>query len=170
MSESIFKNPAMITYLVKSIEKAYPGKQIGKTVIQKMVYISTIKGLLDANYSMHYYGPYSADVAGDLDFAESSGLLEIKWVNDKGYFVTSVPDKLEQLGEILNEKEKQEIDDIVARFGEYKANDLSIIATALYLRDKFELDNEKLVKSVNEIKDQYSASYIMHILEKSRIL
>jgi len=170
MSESIFKRPALIAYLVKSISGRYTSKQIGKTVIQKMIYILSRKGLLEANYSMYHYGPYSQEIAGELNFAESSGLIEIKWIDDKGYFITSVPNKLEQFEPLLREGEKLEIDRAVEKFGGFNANELSIIATAIYLKDKFKVDDSKLIEAVHEIKDQYMISHISSILKKSEVI
>ncbi len=169
MSESIFKRPTLIAYLVKSINDRYPDKQVGKTIIQKMMYILARKKLFDADYSMYYYGPYSQEVAGELNFAESTGIVEIRWVNDKGYFITPINDKLGHLEHVLRESEKKEIDDTVAKFGEFNANELSIIATALYLKDNFELDGRELIKAVHEIKDQHNMDYIKHILQRSGV-
>jgi uncharacterized protein YwgA len=166
MSESIFKNPALIAHLVKRIQEKYPGKQIGKTIVQKMLYLLSRDGVLNVDYSMHYYGPYSQKIASEIDFAESTDIIEIKWVDNKGYFISSNTDKFES----IIEAEKNYVDVIVDRFGGFNAKELSIIATALYLRDNFEIDDTKIVDSVHNIKEQYSAQEIRSILQKSGIL
>jgi L-lactate permease len=43
---------------------AAEGKITGRTTIQKIIYFGTIKNTVKTTYRPHYYGPYSADVAG----------------------------------------------------------------------------------------------------------
>jgi len=67
---SMFKNSGLLGYLVKSLKQKYPDRQIGKTVIQKMMYLLSRNGIMDFEFSMYHYGPYSSEVAGELNFAE----------------------------------------------------------------------------------------------------
>ena len=87
MSNSIFKYPALIGYMIERMSKEYPSKQIGKTIVQKIFYLLTHEGIVNFNYSMYHYGPYSSGLSGELNFAESTGIVDIKWVEDKGYFI-----------------------------------------------------------------------------------
>ena len=54
--------------------KAAGGSITGRTAIQKLMYFENVSKLVDIKYRPHYYGPYSAEVAGaiqeliDLDF------------------------------------------------------------------------------------------------------
>ncbi len=170
MNKSIFKYPALITYLVRTLQVRYPDKQIGKTIIQKMIYLLTLRGLIDIRYSMYYYGPYSQEVTDALNLAENTGAVEIKWVNDEGYFIHSKPGFSEKFEHLLDEHEKGCIADIVETFGGLKSNELSIIATGLYLKSNFEIPNEKLMDAIRDIKPQYSKDYIKNVLEKGGIL
>lgn len=44
---------------------------IGRTVIQKLIYLASQKGVVEDTYFPHYYGPYSREVAGALSSAVS---------------------------------------------------------------------------------------------------
>ena len=46
-----------------------------RTVIQKLLYLATLKGLTWASYDAHYYGPYSPEVASTLEDLASAGFL-----------------------------------------------------------------------------------------------
>lgn len=54
--------------------KAAGGSITGRTAIQKLMYFENVSKIVDIKYRPHYYGPYSAEVAGaiqeliDLDF------------------------------------------------------------------------------------------------------
>ena len=88
MRESIFKGPALVAYLVKRMSETYPDKQVGKTVIQKLLFLLTRAGVVDFDYAMYHYGPYSAQALSELNFAEDIGAVEIVWVPNEGYFIT----------------------------------------------------------------------------------
>ena len=47
-----------------------------RTVIQKLMYLSTLKGLTKASFEPHYYGPYSTEVAATLQDLASTGLVD----------------------------------------------------------------------------------------------
>jgi len=47
----------------------------GRTAIQKIAYFASIKAGIDVGYRPHFYGPYSADVAQNLQNLESTGYM-----------------------------------------------------------------------------------------------
>jgi len=168
--ESIFKPAILISYTVKRLKEISQDKLIGKTIIQKLLYILSRESICDFEYSMYYYGPYSREVTSALHFAEISEMLEITWLPDKGYSIVPKSSKIKEFEHLLTKKEKEKIDDIVKKYSEFSATDLSLIATALYSRDKFEISEDRLAKSVHKLKDKYSERYIEELLRKSRII
>ncbi|MDD3857161.1 MAG: hypothetical protein PHP43_03840 [Methanoculleus sp.] len=56
--------------------KAAGGRISGRTTIQKLGYFSTILSAIRAHYRPHYYGPYSADIAGAIQALVSYGFIE----------------------------------------------------------------------------------------------
>lgn len=167
--KSIFKNPALISYLVKKIRIEYPKRQVGKTIIQKMVYLLNRNDAVDFDYSMYHYGPYSSEVSGELNFAQNIGIVQVEWIDDKGYFIESTA-KLKKFEKLITEEEKKAIDEIVERFGSFNAIELSIIATAFFLKDNFGVRDTELVTVIHRFKQDHSAEYIKKVLRKSGIL
>jgi uncharacterized protein YwgA len=168
MRESIFKGPAFITHLVKTISEKYPDKQVGKTVIQKLLFLLTREGVVDFDYSMYHYGPYSAQAFIELNFAEDIGAVEVVWVQNRGYFIKPKDTSLERL---LDEEEKAVINRIAEKYGTFNATELSIITTALFVRDYFGVvDDEEIVQVVASLKPQYRRDRIGDILKNCGVV
>lgn len=167
--ESMFRNSGLIGYLVERLNEKYPGKQIGKTIIQKMMYLLSRSDVANFDFSMYHYGPYSSEVSGELNFAERNGVVDISWKDEKGYFIKET-DRVEDFMHLLSSEEKEVVDELVERFGCFKAVDLSLIATALYLKDNFGVQDERLVEAVHNAKKKFAPEYIEGILKKSSIL
>ena len=97
---------------MKSLKQKYPDRQIGKTVIQKMMYLLSRNGIMDFEFSMYHYGPYSSEVAGELNFAERSGIVEISWVDEKGYYIKPT-NNVEEFSSLLDDEEKHSVYSLV---------------------------------------------------------
>ena len=164
MNESMLRGVAIVSHLVKKLSEKYPDSQIGKTVVQKTVYMLTREKVIDFDYSMYHYGPYSAQVSSEINFAENIGTVEVDWIPDKGYFIKPKSDELER---VLSDDDKQAIGRVIGKYGMFNAIELSIIATALFVKDDFEVnDNEELVRVVASLKPKYSIDRIRNILEE----
>jgi len=165
----MFRNSGLIGYLVKRLDEKYPGKQIGKTIIQKMMYLLSRSNVANFSFSMYHYGPYSSEVSGELNFAERNGIVDIIWKDAEGYYINPT-EKAGDFEHLLSDEEKRAVDDLVTRFGKFKAIDLSLIATALYLKDNFNVEEDRLVEAVQTAKKKFSPDYIRSILEESDVL
>ena len=167
MNKSILRGVAMVSHSVKKLSEKYPDSQIGKTIVQKIMYMLTRERVIDFNYSMYHYGPYSAQVSSEINFAENIGAVEIDWISDKGYFIKPKSDELEG---VLSEDDKQVVDRVIDKYGRFNAIEISIIATALFVEDNFEVnDTEELVRVVTSLKPQYS-SRIKNILKEGGVI
>lgn len=140
----------------------YEDMQIGKTVVQKMVYISGIGSEIDFDYSMYHYGPFSKRTAGALDLSKKYGYVEMEWDPAKGYFIEPTG---EFTGEGLDAEIKRTVDEVVERYGKYKAIELSMIATGIYVKENFDYDSdEELVEAVSSIKSEHDKDWIKELL------
>lgn len=167
MNESILRGVAMVSHSVKKLSEKYPDSQIGKTIVQKIMYMLTRERVIDFNYSMYHYGPYSSQVSSEINFAENLGAVEMDWISDKGYFIKPKSDELEG---VLSEGDKQAIDRVIDKYGGFNAIEISIIATALFVEDNFEVtDTEELVRVVTSLKPQYS-NRIKNILKEGGVI
>lgn len=167
MNESTLRGVAMVSHSVKKLSEKYPDSQIGKTIVQKIMYMLTREKVIDFNYSMYHYGPYSSQVSSEINFAENLGAVEMDWISDKGYFIKPKSDELEG---VLSEDDKQVIDRVIDKYGRFNAVEISIIATALFVEDNFEVtDTEELVRAVTSLKPQYS-NRIKNILKEGGVI
>jgi uncharacterized protein len=161
-----YRYPAVLGYLVKKLGKK--GKQIGKTKIQKLVYLLTRENMVKFDYSMHYYGPYSSQVSDQLSLAESAGIIESRWREDKGFFLKVGSKEEPKYEHLLSEKDTREIDELVRRFGLFDTKELTIVTTYLFLRDSPDGPQNDLVEEIHKIKN-YPPSDIVKTLRKAEI-
>lgn len=167
--ESIFRAAGLIGYLVKRLNEDNPDKQIGKTIVQKMMYLLSRKNIARFDFSMYHYGPYSSELSGEMSFAEKNGIIKVAWKDNKGYFIKSA-EMAEQFFALLDSNEQQAVDDFVRQFGKFNATDLALVATALYLKDNFGVEEGRLPEAVHNAKKKYSIEYIEKVLKSSGIL
>ena len=168
-TESIFESPALIGYLVKRLVSKHPHKQVGKTLVQKMIYLLTRRGVVDFDYSMYHYGPYSAEVAGELNFAECAGIVKINWVDEKGYFIQPGPE-LDKFESLPPKNQREAIDTLIERFGHFNAIELSILTTALFLKDNFGVPDGRLAEVVHTVKSNHRLDFIEEKLRETGII
>ena len=163
-----YKGPLMVVYIINKLNEFYPNKSIGKTAIQKLTYLFVRKlndpnHILNYDFSLHYYGPYSDELSSTIDFAESKGLIDIRWEDKKGYIIQSRREQFEE----LEENEKELLDEVVQEYGNYgRVIDISIVATAFYVKDKYDVPDDELPASIENLKPELDLDYIKKVLLK----
>ena len=164
MGESTIGDAAKLVYLVDMLKEV--SSQVGKTVVQKMMFLLDKKGVVNYDYSLYHYGPYSPAVENDLNYVKFLNGVEIDWIKNKGYFIKPSSSAASLEGS-LSDGEKGVIDGVVANFGKMMAKDLSLLATILYFWDRFEGGADRLTTAVKSVKPQYSEG---DIREKIKLL
>jgi len=167
--ESIFRAAGLIGYLVKRLNEGNPEKQIGNFFVPKMMSLLSRKNIARCGFSMYHYGPYSSELSGEMSFAERNGIIKVAWKDNEGYFIRS-SETAEQFFALLDDEERQVVGDYVRQFGKFNATDLSLVATALYLKDNFGVEDSRLPEAVHNAKKKYSPGYIKKILKSGGIL
>ena len=61
--------------------------------------------------------------------------------------------------------EKKQVDQVVRDFGSLSAADLSILATAIFLKSHFDTPEEELPQVVHNLKPKYSIENIENIIK-----
>ena len=164
--EEIKKNIALLSYYVNTFSSKYSDKQIGKTYLQKIMFISKKNKIINSNYSLYNYGPFSIEIANDIEMANTSGFIDITWIGDNGYDIKSKnPPTFEKY---LSREDIEKANNIIEKYHQYNAVQISIIATALMIKDSYSTYND-LVKAVNEIKPMYSIEFISALLNSAGI-
>jgi len=154
--------------LIKELSKTHPGKQIGETIVQKIIFLLVEKGVFHFDYSMFYRGPYSGEVAFELDYAENLGIVDITWKNNLGYFICP-GEKINHFENLLSKNEKKQINQVVKDYGDLSAVELSILASSIFVRTRFNTPEEELPTVIQSIKPKYSLHFIENIINKQKM-
>lgn len=166
-SENEYRFPTIIGYTVKKIKEIDPTKQVGKTVIQKMMFFLTRENIIDSDYTLYHYGPYSSEISDNIDYAKQMGIIDLQWKDEAGYYAEAT-EKLEKFKHIINSEETEIIDKVIKKYYEFKAIDLSLIATAMYLKDHYRIPEKDLPQSVHALKPNFSKNFINDVLKTSK--
>jgi 16S rRNA C1402 N4-methylase RsmH len=102
-------------------------------------------------------------------------MLTIDWNIDKGYIIKRRENQSEK--ELIYEKElsendKNKIGKIVEEYGSFSTKELSIITTAIFLKEEVEniKSTDDLVKIIISLKPDYTEDVVRKILKKSRVI
>jgi len=156
----------VISELTKKLSTTSP--QFGKTVLQKMVFLLQEVHHVDLGYSFNFYtyGPFAAELLGDLDFAQRVGAVEVLAVGlEVGHGYKIIPGK--KVDEILQRtcsflKENMSgIDAVVDSFGKKTAKELELLTTIVYLNkevtsNEMTMTESDAVLKIRELKPKYS--------------
>ena len=127
---------------------------IGTTSLVKSIFVlqEVFNVPLGYNFRIYTYGPYSAAIVTDADFACFNKQLVCE-ETDCGHFVRrvySVP-KDEQPQETgFTKKYKTEIDFVVTSFSNRNVSELELAATIIYVHNYYKREEEKVL-TVNEV-------------------
>lgn len=165
------KGALLVYLLVKALQERFPDKQIGKTLIQKLMYFCEKDLREDFGYTMYYYGPYSSEVTEFLNLAEATGILEIGWEPSKGYSITAKENDSVKLVKVkVTDAEKEVIENVVKKYGEFSALELSVIATAEFLKENYSIvDIDNLAKTILSVKRKLDYDWVKGILNRAGI-
>jgi len=168
--KKILEGAELIVYVIKKVKARYPEKQIGKTLVQKLMYLFEVKSKRDFGYTMYHYGPYSSKIETYLEMAKNLEYIDISWHTTRGYFIEPKDnDRLTSLK--ISERDKKILDYIVEKYGVFSAKELSIIATAVYAKENFAItDSEKLVDAVLSLKPENKKEWIQSLLKQAKII
>lgn len=105
------------------------GKLVGKTRLQKSVYLLKLCGVdLGFDFDYHHYGPYSEDLSIASRDAEILGNLEVEWRNSYGNEYAIFHSRTS-----VDLPQEPKIRDALAIMGGYEATVLELAATADFL-------------------------------------
>lgn len=109
------------------------GSTLGKTVLQKLVYfLQEWKNVpVGYNFDLYTYGPFSADLLGDLDYTQSLGAVNIEYIINGGYSISPSLQNQEvqdRASDFLR-KYETDIEEVVRLFGKCAAWQLELRAT-----------------------------------------
>lgn len=121
----------------------------GKKKVQKLLYLIERKGVdLNLNYSIHFYGPYSAILDDALHTLEVQGIINI--LTSKSTHEIRVVGS-EQLPETLDLKEKQIVEEVLDFFGDKTASELEALTTIDYVAHTLLQNSNDMDEVLNDV-------------------
>jgi len=157
-------------------------EDLGKTAVMKMVFIlqRVFKMKLGYKFDIYTYGPYAAEVSGDLGILTYEGFVNenvYEYGKFSGYEL-SLSERGKSLDVELSPEDEKNINRVIELFGDKRAKDLELDSTIIYIRDlniknKWSASKEDIVDDVHEIKPHFDASEIAEAydnLEKDGML
>ncbi|RLG32446.1 hypothetical protein DRN98_05285, partial [Methanosarcinales archaeon] len=88
----------------------------------------------------------------------------VDWKQEKGYFIE--PNDPLNLPNEVTSSEKEMIDNLVNKYGDFSAIELSIIATAIYIKDNFGIGDNEIIDTVLSLKPN-KREWVEGILKKA---
>ena len=163
-------------------------KGLGKTAMMKYIYIlqQVYKVPTGYDYEIYTYGPYSSEVAGDINLAADFNIIEATYSsNHSGYELKPTSQTHESIAkekEFIN-KYSDSISEVIKMFGSKTSKELELSSTIIYTysnRSFNERDTsiEEVAKDVKAIKPHFDNDIIkteymnlqsLGILEKSAL-
>ncbi|WP_456329327.1 hypothetical protein [Archaeoglobus sp.] len=134
-------------------------KEVGKTFIQKGVYIlqSGLGRDLGYSYKLYFYGPFSQELANDLDTLHETGLIDVRYDVRKGWYSIKITEK----GKMFLEKFKEfgarnsEIEEVLSLIEGKDARKMELLGTVLYFA-KLTSDLKEIKRLVNIVKPHFN--------------
>lgn len=164
----VFKLPLLILYLVHSVKKRN-SHFLGRTKIQKLMYLFSLEINEDYNYTLHLFGPYSSYIESELNHAKNMSLIDENYYGD-GYDYRSNDEQNEYL-RYLSDKEKKLLDCISKKYSNFSAKELTVITTAIYIKNNFKEEDNNIVEEVYKLKKKdFSKDKIKEILKSKKII
>jgi uncharacterized protein len=175
---------AFVTEITKSFQKHHPNHYLGRTAIQKLVYFCQATGVpVPCSFEIYNYGPYSDELKFTVDSLLADELLEDRSNDPSKYSNYRVANSDIEFGEPIMSQvttHRDQIDRVVRTLGEYKPQQLELIATLHFVAakctsiEKVKPTREKIVQHFKRVKgDKFSDADInawLNALVQSRLV
>jgi hypothetical protein len=156
-----------------ALAAAVPGQTLGRTAAMKLVYfLQELYGVpLEYDFRLHTYGPFDADVLGDLGTATTLQALTEKTVTySRGYGyeigLGRRADVARTAAADWLAAHQSALDQVVQEFGSWSASDLELGSTILFVDRELKgqgtvAAHETIASRVRKIKPHFSEQAIL---------
>ena len=141
----------------------------GRTKLQKMIYFSRYLGWDVGEYSLHYYGPFSSEMADNLQTSITNKLISEKDEIPYTYRLTDEGNKFLQKFEskVCDPKKVNRTKQLVSYLSNWTKDELELAATTDYIyRSNPEITKKSLLDKVKIVKDGHSNDAIIKAYDK----
>jgi hypothetical protein len=168
---------ALIGTLAQELEGSHVGI-FGKTHVQKLVYFlqELFGGESEYEFTLYTYGPFSANLMGDLDVADGLGVISLEYLPQAGaYNIVPGPQlaKAQTRAADYLDRHRDAIQKAIQEFGGLRARELELRATIVFAdreaaREGAALPREQLVDRVHAIKPHFSVNTVEQAVDELR--
>ena len=172
--------------LISAITKQKQQPSLGKTAMMKYIFIlqQVYKVPIGYDYEIYNYGPYSADVMGDIQLASDFDVIKVVAVDfPNGYSgyelkpTDKTKDSIEKEKDFIN-LHRNSISEVINNFGDKTVKELELSSTIIYVYSTHSFNNwstaiDDVSESVKKIKPHFDISVInseYSNLEKLKVL
>lgn len=161
--------------LIAGIARGINDKSLGKTKLQKLVFLMQELEQLPQLYRFHFYtyGPYSSDLSGDVGYMEAVDGLRIARYTSNNAWEIAPGDEAQTFldsAEPFLAEHRDAVDTVINQFGHRNAGELELIATLVYVMHYDPCwqptDRSYLVDKVKELKPKFSDAEIRRSIEQ----
>ena len=163
----------LIVELTTQLQDISP--QLGKTAMQKMVYIlQAVYGIsFGYDYRFYTYGPHSADLSGDLKIIEYHGGIEIRFVSSeaRGYRIRQGANHSQFIEKAAGAigRARQKMNLAIDEFGLYNARELELRSTIIYVHQDSRDNNtqhsrDDFVRLIHNLQPRFDLSCIETVI------
>jgi uncharacterized protein YwgA len=121
------------------------------------------------DFTFYTYGPFSSDLAADLDYLNTLGGVQIDYepaINMYGISPGPNTARLTEKALEFLDNNKAAIDEIVNRFGNRQAKELELLATLVYVAKSGLTEEGPLTGKVKELKPRFDMTEIRAALKQ----
>ncbi|MDG4601998.1 MAG: hypothetical protein P9C48_07480 [Defluviicoccus sp.] len=143
---------------------------LGRTAIMKLAYfLQTLRGIpLGYSFRIYTYGPYDGQVLDDLQAVESLGAVSSQYYEYQygtGYLIFA-SDKAGEIAQQADKEYGQDLDEVVAQFGDRGAVELETASTIVFVDRQTAKGGQRqtaddLANAVHEIKPHLDIQRIL---------
>jgi len=159
------KRMIVILQLLKKVNR-----EVGKTFIQKSIYLlqEGLKENLDYDYKLHFYGPFSQELADDIDTLEDLGLINVDYNPEGyGYQIRVTEEGISFLNRFQTQYgiEEEKLEKVLNLISGEFVTGMELLGTVLYFA-KLTNDEDEIKKLVNMVKPYFPEREISEALER----
>lgn len=120
---------------------------VGRTKLQKLIYLLKAAGApIQYDYKLHHYGPYSAEVAGDVDLLDFIGSIEesIEPIDIYNQFLSTFT-----LREPVDASFSPSTSELAETLNAFRSTELEVAATIQYFKELGHTNSEAVALTEN---------------------
>jgi len=143
-----------VAYVINEIS-SITGHPPVKKALQKFVFLLQTKGVnLGFDYTLHFYGPYCAELDHETTKLSSDGIISFDY-SGYGHKMTVVEESIETVDADLGKHSLQIVKEVIERYKEKTPSELELLTTAIYAHEHTNAKTkDEVARNVKRIKGE----------------